>query len=374
MPTITYSPQQEAAIEGAHDWLRNPDGVYRIDGHAGTGKSTCAQALASRAKNPCFLTITGKAASRLRAKGCPSATIHSKIYRCFATEDTKTKRTLIRFSLNRDSDITNHDLIIIDESSMVPERIAKDLLSFNVPILVLGDPAQLPPVKASESWFMSNVRPSHTLTEIHRQALDSPILRLANQARLHTRPDFGTYGDSSVRPRLTVLDTELLAHTQVICGRNATRHQLNDRLRSLHHNDPSLPRTPIVGDRLICLRNDHELGLLNGVQYVVHEVLPSESDAYVNLSLSPEFDPLLPSLDVTAHACYFTHPGSEPEFAVAQTASHFDYGYAITCHKAQGSEWPSVAIIDESHIFRQHAYNWLYTALTRASDRVLLAC
>ena len=373
MPTLNYTPQQAAVIEDAHAWFRNPSGIYRIDGKAGTGKTSCANAIASIARNPSFLTITGKAASRLRSKGCAASTIHSKIYRCFATEDPKTKRSVIKFSLNRDSDIIEHDLLLIDESSMVPERVARDLLSFNVPLLVLGDPAQLPPVKSSESYFMSSVTPRHTLTQIHRQALDSPILTLANRASLGEPLPIGTYGTSSVVPRLLVSPSDLLSYTQVLCGRNATRHALNAQLRALFHKGTPLPSTPVLGDRLICLRNDHELGLLNGVQYTVTELHDCDNPSFLSFSVTPEFDTLLPSLTVTAHASYFTHPGSEPEFAIANTASHFDFAYAITVHKAQGSEWPSVAIVDESSVFRAHSRNWLYTAITRAEDSVLVA-
>ncbi|MFN7301323.1 MAG: ATP-dependent RecD-like DNA helicase [Bacteroidota bacterium] len=371
-PAITYSPQQLRAIQLAEAWLANPKGVFRIDGKAGTGKTTCTQVLVRKAQNPCFLTITGKAASRQRAKGNPAATIHSKIYRCFAVEDPKTRRTTIRFSLNRDSDIVAHDLIVIDESSMVPTRIAEDLLSFNRPILVLGDPAQLPPVKAAESFFMTEVRPAITLTEVHRQALDSPILQLADWASESRPIPLGEYGSSRVVPRLLLEDVDYLRSTQVLCGRNNTRHSLNATIRRLTHPSLHLPPTPIVGDRLICLRNDHELGLLNGVQYVVLTVYPSDSPAFINMRLRPEFDPILPDIDVSAHACYFTHPGSEPSFDESKLASHFDFGYAITVHKAQGSEWRTVTIIDESHVFRQHARNWLYTAITRAEESVLI--
>ena len=99
----------------------------------------------------------------------------------------------------------------------------------------------------------------------------------------------------------------------------------------------------------------------------------ARNPSFLSFSVTPEFDTLLPSLTVTAHASYFTHPGSEPEFAIANTASHFDFAYAITVHKAQGSEWPSVAIVDESSVFRAHSRNWLYTAITRAEDSVLVA-
>src|SRR5690606_12714869 len=112
-------------------------------------------------------------------------------------------------------------LVIIDECSMVDEQMGKDLESFGVKILVLGDPFQLPPVKGQ--GYFTDAQPDFLLTEIHRQAADNPIIRLATDVRSAGRLRYGSYGDSVVKHRSQLSPEELREATQVLVGRNATR-------------------------------------------------------------------------------------------------------------------------------------------------------
>ena len=70
---------------------------------------------------------------------------------------------------------------MIDECSMVDAELGRDLMSFDVPVLVLGDPAQLPPIQGG--GFFTEAEPDAMLTEVHRQAQDDPIVRLSMEVR-----------------------------------------------------------------------------------------------------------------------------------------------------------------------------------------------
>lgn len=397
---MTFSPQQERALTAASNWLRSGNApVFRLFGYAGTGKTTLATTLAQGvAGRVHFAAYTGKAASVMRQRGCPDATtIHRLIYKpagkssktLLALEDSLAKllkahpegepetpqitqlRRLIKdegervsrpsFILNPESPLHYCSLIIIDEASMVDEQMGHDLLSFGKPVLVLGDPAQLPPVRGEGFFTGSNSTPDVVLTEIHRQAKDNPIIRLATSVREGSSLNVGTYGNSSVLERGAFTRALAKDADQVIVGRNATRKDFNRNYRTniLGFKTP----LPCVGDKLVCLRNNHDLGLLNGGMYTAREVAAVEAGT-VDLLIENE-DGQLP---VTAHKGHFD--GTEIPWWDKKEAEEFDYGYALTCHKSQGSQWGKVLVFDESFSFREHAQKWLYTAITRASESV----
>src|SRR5215210_9157695 len=194
---MTWSPQQDAALKAVADWLRRGDQpVFRLFGYAGTGKTTLARHIAEGVDGEvAFGAYTGKAALVLRTKGCPDAsTIHSMIYRSRESDEGGPQ-----FVLNRQSPVARASLIIIDECSMVDEELGRDLLSFGQPVLVLGDPAQLPPVKGG--GFFTEGEPDVMLTEVHRQARDNPIIRLSMVVREGGRLPHGRHGESRVLRR-----------------------------------------------------------------------------------------------------------------------------------------------------------------------------
>src|SRR5688572_1511980 len=186
---VDLSPQQDAALLAVSRWLKTgrPQ-VFRLFGYAGTGKTTLARRIADDAGGEVlFAAFTGKAAQVMRNKGCRNArTIHSLIYRPRGEKPEKeTGELQPAFALNRTSEVRKAKLVIIDECSMVDEKLGRDLLSFGTPILVLGDPGQLPPVKAGEGGggYFTEAEPDVMLTEIHRQARENPIIALAQTVR-----------------------------------------------------------------------------------------------------------------------------------------------------------------------------------------------
>lgn len=416
--------QQSQAKDSILSWYRNPDSkpAFYLGGWAGTGKTSIAQPIAEELAGSAvvYAAYTGKAAYVLQEKGCFSAgTMHSVIYHSGEASEKKVKELREKraaeavkllsdgydeaaldlhprlslldgeialeeknarrpiFSLNPDSKLKLAKLAVIDEVSMVNEKMAKDWLSFGVKTLVLGDPFQLPPV-AGEGFFTRH-QPNFMLTEIHRQAEGNPIIFLSTLIRQSERPSFGSYGTSRVLKRGSVTKTELadmiLKSDQVIVGENKTRHRFNNRIRELKGfltSDPD-SKWPQAGERVVCLKNNHELGLLNGALYDVVRLI----EAY------PEIDRLEMTvkpvgggspIDVHCHTHHFL--GDEEtlnkQWYSKKEAQEFDFGYALTCHKSQGSQFENPLIWDESYVARGDRMKWLYTATTRAVKSVTL--
>ncbi len=290
---MQFSPQQDEALKAVSRWLKaGQSQVFRLFGYAGTGKTTLARHFAEHVDGPVqFAAFTGKAAQVLRSKGAVNArTIHSLIYRPRgeeAVEDATTGRKMMSptFSLNRQSPVARAKLIIIDECSMVDEELGRDLMSFGTPILVLGDPAQLPPI--SGGGFFTEHEPDHLLTEIHRQARDNPIIRLAMDVREGREFMKGDYGTAQVIGREEVTQELVLDADQVLVGTNRTRRRYNQRLRELKGFDSAYPQ---AGDKLVCLRNDPAKGLLNGSLWKVMTASRETVKPGINLLVSPEED------------------------------------------------------------------------------------
>ena len=246
---MAWSPQQEAALKAVSRWLKSGDRqIFRLFGYAGSGKTTLARTLAENSDGETiFGAFTGKAALVLRAKGCQGArTIHSMIYRA---RDTDTEEP--SFELNEESPAAKANLIIIDECSMVDADLGRDLLSFGKKVLVLGDPAQLPPVKGG--GYFTECEPDVMLTEVHRQAADNPIIRLSMQVREGGRLEAGRYGDTEVIYRDAIDAARVNGADQILVGLNKTRRAYNQRMRQLAERQGLLPEP---GDKLVCLRND----------------------------------------------------------------------------------------------------------------------
>src|SRR5215212_5623898 len=351
----SFSPQQNAALKSVSEWLNAKPGrngtpqVFRLFGYAGTGKTTLARHIAEHVDGKVlFAAFTGKAAQVMRSKGCGGAsTIHSLIYRPLESDDKEPS-----FELWDDAPARQAKLIVIDECSMVDAELGRDLMSFNVPLLVLGDPAQLPPVAGG--GFFTEAAPDAMLTEVHRQAQDDPIVRLSMQVRAGERLTPGEYGRSSVVRRDDFDPQRALETDQILVGRNATRRAYNTRMRERRGFDDPLP---LAGDKLVCLRNNRRKGLFNGGLWNVAE-RPTTRRQILKLRLTPDegFSGKIEALDWQLRKKY----------------EEFDYGYVLTVHKAQGSQWDDVVLFDESFAFPENRDRWLYTGVTRAAKRLTI--
>src|SRR5271169_2464201 len=225
MPVFT--PHQDAALTAASSWFKDARGkvsIFRLFGYAGTGKTTLARHIAEDVDGKVlFAAFTGKAALVMRSKGCGgAATIHSLIYR---TRDSGAE--IPNFDLWEDAPASKAKLIVIDECSMVDAELGRDLLSFGVPLLVLGDPAQLPPIQGG--GFFTDCEPEAMLTEVHRQAQDDPIVRMSMDVREGRELDIGRHGESEVVKRTELDPARVMKADQILVGRNNTRRSYNMR-------------------------------------------------------------------------------------------------------------------------------------------------
>lgn len=401
---MKFSAQQECALSAVAGWLASGTSpFFYLAGYAGTGKTTLAKYFADTVAGEVFFgSFTGKAAHVMRSKGCRDATtIHRLIYQpnsksterlrklqdqlkellagssvTYPERIGELRRAIVRevknvkspgFTLNMDSAVRGASLVIIDECSMVNPQMGEDLLSFGCPVLVLGDPAQLPPVRGTGYFTASD--PDYMLEEIHRQALDSGVLRMATDVRQGRVPGIGAdYGaDARVISRLDIVPAEMPNYDQILVGRNGTRRKTNARMRSLLGFTGDLP---LLKDKLVCLRNNHDMGLLNGGLWDVLDSTELDEDR-IGLTIENDEGQIV---NIEAWNCIFR--GEDlAHYSHDNEVQEFDFGYVLTVHKSQGSEWPKVVVIDESHKFpiNQNPLQWAYTACTRAQKQLLWA-
>jgi exodeoxyribonuclease-5 len=266
------------------------------------------------------------------------------------------------------------DLIVVDESSMVPKEIYDDLMSYGIPILFVGDHYQLPPVSKYDFNLMAD--PFITLEKPHRFAENSPIIKLSTQIRNGETVSYGTYGDLISKRRIkNVTDEERHAFFQsddlrfgdsiILCGFNKTRVKLNQSIRSNFGYQGLLN----YGERIICLKNNNKTNvpLFNGsigtVKHIakeysknvlVHVEMDGYRDQFKGLIFKDVFDTEKPEL-----------------YGRERKVQCFDYGYAISTHKSQGSQWKRVCVFEEECPLWEHN-RWLYTAVTRAESELLI--
>lgn len=365
---MEFGAQQSTALERVAQWLGTRGGpqLFRLFGYAGTGKTTIAKEVAGQVRGRVpFCAYTGKAALVLRSKGAPGAsTIHSLIYK--PEDDPETGK--VRFVLNEESPIRGSALVIVDECSMVDETLAHDLMSYGTRILVLGDPAQLPPVKGA--GYFTNAEPDFMLTDIHRQALDNPIIAMSMRVRQGEGLQLGTYGECKVIRRPQLQPGEVMAADQVLCGLNNTRRGLNHRFRDKLGYTTDYPSD---GDRLVCLKNDREKQLFNGGLWIARQPVHDEVKRLTKLKVeSIDLGGPLGLVDVEVPVEYFHGTEKNLPYGIQRAYEAFDFGYALTVHKGQGSQWPNVMLFDESSIFREHRERHLYTGLTRAAEKITI--
>ena len=379
---------QETARRLVCRWFdRNESMLFRLGGPAGSGKSWLIPLIADHVGiDKClFMTPTGKAANRLIKAGLEAHTIHSQIYKIVTPKPTRPESDTeftdhiqhilnysstaeykgdsenecsVEYKLKSPDSFKNVQLFIIDEGSMVGEKLLTDVMSFGVPTLLVGDPNQLKPVN-DESVFD---KCDYYLTEIVRQAQDSPVIWLAQQV-LNGSLSVGTFGTCQVRNG-GVADSEFAYADQVLTDINKTRSSLNTYMRNLHFNR-QVRKQFIEGDKIICRTNsiitsDAGFALTNGAQGVINKIMESD-----------EKDALIRCVMGTDELGAFTFIGTaHPErFAPEIRPPKIEHAYAITVHLSQGSEWDNVIYVASGYRRKSS----LYTAITRAKQSVLVA-
>ena len=386
VPAFAYSEDQQRALDRIAFWLKveqTVSPVLTMGGYAGTGKTTVVAEIARLlgSRDVAFCAYAGKAAAVLRAKllaaGCVApycGTIHGLIY--MPTIDQSTGQ-VTGWRRAPKGALEGYRLIVVDEASMVDAEMWRDLLSFGRPVLAVGDHGQLPPFKGVSLIENPDVR----LERVHRQAADNPLLQVATAIREGRSWQSLGGGPVDIRDGYydmdeiasAVRDTSALA----LCRYNQTRVDINEEVR--RHKG-----LPEMGDPMVILRNQR-VGVHRvyngerGVWLTTHR----EEDEKLVAALGMEGGTILVSR-FSRHQ--FGRAKTFADFEDARGAGHTfvtrwndlgvlaDYAHAMTVHKAQGSEWPSVVVVEQKHRGAPDAVHrrWLYTAVTRASERLVV--
>ncbi len=416
MDGIELTKDQENARALIEEWFFNTeDQAFVLSGYAGTGKTflidyVVREVLRLKAgEEAVFVSPTGKAAANLVKNGTIAGTVHSLIYMREGEEyDVDENGEIIEVRelnfVKREKISEKIRLIIVDEASMVNETVLNDLLSFGVKCLFSGDGAQLPPVSGS-CPLLNNA--NYTMTEIVRQAADNPIIQVATMAREGRRIPYGNYGDKVCvvgRNALSAAQRKrlFLKADQIICGRNKTRNALNAEIRG-YKGILAEELLPTEGEKLICTLNDWEkpldgeerFYLVNGIIGVAREISPSFDDLasmeftadFMETGVTVPFDTGIFTKGEYSHL-YGQRAITLADGTVVDEGNfellrklravkdepicRFEFAYAVTCHKAQGSEFDFVVVFDESWAFGEEKSRWLYTAITRAKEKLLI--
>lgn len=363
---MELSPDQSAAALKLRDFLKGDQKVFRLQGAAGCGKSTVISEILGSRDDVRYCAPTAKAATVLSDKGTEAVTIHSLMYQPVEVQDEFTGKPKLAFKENPRSPLWGGGILVIDEASMVAGFIAEALTKYPLKIIAVGDPFQLPPVKSSGSLLTGT--PDALLTKVHRTALDSPVLELATYVRERGRlPDAFERGQTRIVSNGAEAG-DLRRFDQILVGKHVTRFQTTSYLRKLKGRTSRLPEP---GEFVLAKKNDPDNGIINGCQYEVKRVLADGKDmVYAELMDSNGF-----SIHTTAWTLGFqgeTGRRKLEEMSFKDRAENTELWFsdAVTVHSAQGSEYDSVLVVDESKTFRNNAAKWLYTAITRAKDNV----
>lgn len=381
------STDQAKALTAIGKWLKDQNEQYlTLGGYAGTGKTTLMAMLRQilHTNRPemkvAFAAYTGKAALVLKKRLKEAmilqtkdsvSTLHSLMY------NRKERKDGGVYWEKRDE--IKCDLLIIDEASMVNEDIWQDALSFGKPILAVGDHGQLPPINSD---FNLMAEPELRLDKIWRQAADSPIIQLATLARTTGNIPIGDYSyivrklDRANNETGDVIEEILHSHnndTMVLCGYNNTRLRLNSHVRQLKGYEKPEPQR---NDVVVCLRNNHESGLVNGQLGVIESITPADNDTgnlwwYMVADFDGQrFEGYVPREQFNTP----TTMSRAPKRDKGELIGLFDFGYGLTVHKAQGSQAKRVLVFEErfGQMSDEDWRRWLYTAITRAEEELYI--
>ena len=387
MDFILNGQQQNAVILAVEWWEKMFKLVFEISGPAGSGKTSIVHELVAKIglkhDEVLFMALVGKATMELSRRGNNAKTIHSTIYELIevpkidedGNEIIRNGRVITKTVFKKRVKISdNIKLLVIDEGGMINEDMGLDIESFGVPILVLGDLNQLPPVIGNPRYLKN---PDVILTEIMRQEKDSPIIKLSQMALNGEYMATGDYGsDCKIIRREDLTDEMLLSHETVIVGKNSTREDITRYIRkNLMKIDTIYPQ---IGEKLICRKNNWKtvlgnIPLINGlVGYVEDLHIHTYNKRSLAIDFRPDFidDDAFEELPIDMEYLNLNHI-EKKNYRFAK-ANLFEFAYAITCHLSQGSQYESVLVYYEPMGSISYRRKWLYTAITRAKKSITI--
>jgi exodeoxyribonuclease-5 len=351
--TIKLSDEQETILK---ELSKIPKDIQILGGYAGTGKTSLIYHLSNNLPDFKVCAFTGKAANVLKRKKISASTIHSLIYKAYDDGNGG-----VYFNL-----IPHHELdcngFIVDEASMISKDIYEDLISFDLPIIFVGDHGQLEPV-GNNINVMKN--PDYTLETIHRNA--GEIAFFAQWIRNGRRAEAFSYqkqytGEQVTFIRRSEIDDMFDEVDQIICAYNRTRVDLNIQVRD-HLGFTG--KRPNKNERIMCLRNDHPKGLFNGMQGVVEDIYATKHGGS-RIKFATDCGNLI---DTDYDISQFNKDKYDYEMDRDEPAP-FDFAYAVSCHKSQGDEWEKVMVLEQKCEGWSHR-RWAYTAASRAKEKLV---
>ena len=394
------SDDQKKAIDFVRNFMARSEAKYKVvGGVAGSGKSTIIPYIINMVGMPyeestgmgevAVCAYTGKAVMNLKRKGVVTAqTLHSFLYETKVEEDEDGKPVMRHYPKPLYW-FNTVKLLIVDEASMVSQEMHKQIMSLPFKTLYIGDHYQLPPVNDN---FNIMLNPHCRLETIHRQEKDNPIVQLADMAR-HRQPiPLGMFGTSK-HTRTLKLD-DLPAYDEVITWTNATKDAVNGIIREKRGFQKDVPQKD---DKMIVRVNCREKGVYNGqIIYLISTPTMNKKGGW-NVEFLDELAYkdvfIMAQTDDATTALASIHLSKEemdkirtfPRYDKKSYKEmkkkypyeiHLDWGYAITCHAAQGTSWRNVAVMLEDRmkaIMKPDDWSrWLYTAITRAEESVTI--
>jgi len=404
---IILSDTQNKAANGIIECFVNNQKIVKLAGFAGTGKTTIIRDIIQKyksiknLKSIAYVTFTGKASTVLNSKISDimdkqdfCGTIHSLIYKPLFKKDILTGKSIISKWVRADS--LPYELIVVDESSMLPNDILNDLKTYNIPMLLVGDHGQLPPVSENQESVLIN--PDFVLTEIHRQCENNPIIKLSQYVR-----NMGILPNSAIWSKevfklswnhdkckelfynINFNNNDLI----VLCAFNKTRVKINNIIREklgFTFNEP------YPGEKVICLKNNRNSGIMNGQTGSLLLSIPINKNTStmtismdgidfiyngkVNLENFGKESYEMPNNKIydQDRANKFKYIKNRKKYSEEPPPDMFDFGYCISTHKSQGSEWDNVVLFDQRSSYSTPEYHakWLYTSLTRARKKLFI--
>ena len=388
---MELTAKQQQGLATAVQRYRQGERFTVISGYAGSGKSTLVKFIVSALQVPedeiVYACFTGKACNVLQQKGNKNvSTLHRLLYEHFPRADG----TFFR----RPVEDIPYSIVVVDEVSMASKELIDQLFKYDVYVLALGDPFQLPPINPADDNHLLD-HPHVFLDEIHRQAQESEIIRISMDIRAQKPLEKFNGNDVKILTGEHLVDGMYTWADQILCAKNETRIAINNQMREMLGREGD----PKDGDKVICLRNEWGTfdsngdPLVNGTigylqnnysrllrypyfingggsfEVITSDIITETGSKFSDLSLDKRLI-LEGKAGLDTKTKWLLGKNPKTQWMVPM---EFTYGYAITVHKAQGSSWDKVLIMEENFPFgkEEHA-RWLYTALTRAAQKCVI--